>query len=81
MQNVMLKSPSTKDIWEQARKEGSRSFFEDGLDKVRSGVTTLEELLRIAEPPEQVSAEQVKVSVPQLAPIKKIYVAKKTTKK
>jgi type IV pilus assembly protein PilB len=81
MQNVMLKSPSTKDIWEQARKEGSRSFFEDGLDKVRSGVTTLEELLRVAEPPEQVSAEQPKVSVPQLAPIKKIYVAKKTTKK
>jgi type IV pilus assembly protein PilB len=81
MQNVMLKSPSTKDIWEQARKEGSRSFFEDGLDKVRSGVTTLEELLRVAEPPEQVSTEQAKVSAPQLAPIKKIYVAKKTTKK
>lgn len=76
MQNVMLKSPSTKDIWEQARKEGSRSFFEDGIDKVKSGVTTLEELLRVAEPPEQLKPVNIEPK-----PIKNLYVAKKATKK
>jgi hypothetical protein len=30
-----------------------KSLFEDGFAKVRSGVTTLEELLRVANPPEQ----------------------------
>jgi type II secretory ATPase GspE/PulE/Tfp pilus assembly ATPase PilB-like protein len=34
-----------------ARKEGSLSLFEDGILKVKNGITTLEELLRVAEPP------------------------------
>jgi len=53
MQNLMLGSPSTKEIWELARKEGSRTLFEDGIDKVKAGITTLEELLRVAEPPQK----------------------------
>jgi type II secretory ATPase GspE/PulE/Tfp pilus assembly ATPase PilB-like protein len=52
MQNLILKSPSTKEIWQQARAEGSKSLFEDGVEKVKTGVTTLEELLRVAEPPQ-----------------------------
>lgn len=51
MQNLILHSPSTKEIWELARKEGSKTLFEDGIEKVKTGVTTLEELLRVAEPP------------------------------
>lgn len=51
MQNLILKSPSTKEIWQLARKEGSKTLFEDGIDKVKAGITTLEELLRVAEPP------------------------------
>ena len=51
MQNVILHSPSTQEIWQLARKEGSKTLFEDGMDKVKAGVTTLEELLRVAEPP------------------------------
>lgn len=51
MQNLILRSPSTKEIWELARKEGSKTLFEDGIEKVKAGVTTLEELLRVAEPP------------------------------
>ena len=27
--------------------------FEDGVEKVRSGITTIEELLRVAEPPQK----------------------------
>ena len=48
----MLKNPSTKDIWALARKQGSHSLFEDGIEKVKQGITTLEELLRVAAPPE-----------------------------
>lgn len=52
MQNLMLHSPSTQEIWQLARKEGSKTLFEDGIEKVKTGVTTVEELLRVAEPPE-----------------------------
>lgn len=51
MRNLILTSPSTKEIWELARKEGSISLFEDGIEKVRNGITTPEELLRVAELP------------------------------
>lgn len=51
MQDLILKNPSTKQLWDLARKQGAISMFEDGLEKVRNGVTTLEELLRIAPPP------------------------------
>lgn len=53
MRNLMLHSPSTREIWQLARKEGSKTLFEDGVEKVKTGVTTLEELLRVAEPPQQ----------------------------
>jgi type IV pilus assembly protein PilB len=53
MQDLMLKNPSTKEIWELARKEGSKTLFEDGIEKVKFGVTTIEELLRVAEPPQK----------------------------
>lgn len=52
MQDLMLKNPSSKQVWELARKQGAKSLFEDGLEKVKSGITTLEELLRVAAPPE-----------------------------
>lgn len=51
MQNLILRVPSTQDIWHLARKQGSSTLFEDGMEKVKTGVTTLDELLRIAEPP------------------------------
>lgn len=52
LRDIILKSPSRQEIWEVARRNGSRTLFEDGIDKVLSGVTTIEELLRIASPPE-----------------------------
>ena len=51
MQNLILHSPSAKEIWQLARKEGAKTLFEDGIEKVKAGVTTLEELLRVTEPP------------------------------
>lgn len=50
MQELILKNPSRKEIWALAQEEGSKSMFEDGLSKVKSGETTLEELLRVAPP-------------------------------
>jgi len=51
LQEVIMKDPSSEQIMRTAREEGARSFFEDGLDKALSGVTTFEELLRVALPP------------------------------
>jgi len=39
---------TSSEIWKIARKNGSKSMFEDGIDKVKSGITTLEELTRVA---------------------------------
>lgn len=51
LQDLILKNPASQQIWELAKTEGSLSLFEDGLEKVKNGLTTLEELLRIAQVP------------------------------
>jgi len=51
LQELILQNPSTAQIWKIARKQGSITLFEDGIEKVKNGVTTLDELLRMAEPP------------------------------
>jgi type II secretory ATPase GspE/PulE/Tfp pilus assembly ATPase PilB-like protein len=55
IQETILRDPSAESIEKAARAEGTRSFFEDGLDKVLAGVTTFEELLRVALPPKLVT--------------------------
>jgi len=50
MKNLILKNPPTKQIWELAQKQGSISLFQDGIEKVRNGITTIEEVLRVASP-------------------------------
>ncbi len=52
-QNLILKHPSTQEIQDVAKKGGSHSLFEDGLEKVKIGITTLEELLRVALAPKE----------------------------
>lgn len=51
MKDLILTNPSSQQIWELARQQGSKSLFEDGVEKVKSGLTTLEELFRVASPP------------------------------
>ena len=53
LEELILKNPSTQQIWQVACAQGSRMLFEDGVDKVKNGVTTIDELLRVAEPPAQ----------------------------
>ncbi len=51
MQDLILKNPSSQEIRKLATKQGSKSMFEDGIDKVKQGVTTIEEVLRVAALP------------------------------
>ncbi len=48
IKNLISKRPSAREILALAKKAGARSLFDDGLDKVKNGLTTLEELLRVA---------------------------------
>lgn len=51
LQELILKNPSSQEIWKIANGQGSRHLFEDGAEKVMNGVTTIEELIRVAEIP------------------------------
>ncbi len=48
MQDLILKSPSSKEINDLAKKGEFKSMFEDGILKVKNGITTIEELMRVA---------------------------------
>jgi type II secretory ATPase GspE/PulE/Tfp pilus assembly ATPase PilB-like protein len=50
MQELMLHSPSTREIEALARKQGSRPMFEDGIAKVKHGTTTIAEVMRVVPP-------------------------------
>lgn len=50
LQDLIAKNPSTKDVTELVRSQGFQSMFEDGVEKVKDGNTTLEELLRVVLP-------------------------------
>lgn len=49
IRRLVLKHEDSGVIQEQARKAGMRTIYEDGLLKALKGVTTLEEVLRVAE--------------------------------
>lgn len=54
MQDLMIHSPSTAQIEQLARHQGAHSMFEDGIVKVKRGITTLSEILRVVSPPDEV---------------------------
>jgi type IV pilus assembly protein PilB len=47
MRRLIVKGATAQDIAAEARKTGFRTMFEDGLDKVEQGMTTLEEVMRV----------------------------------
>lgn len=51
IQKIILDNPASNEIWPLAKKQGAITMFEDGLSKVRSGITTPEELLRVVSLP------------------------------
>ncbi len=52
LEALILEQPSAQQIWDVAQEAGARSMFEDGITKVGQGITSLEELLRVARPAE-----------------------------
>ena len=52
LQDLIMKNPSSKEIRALTSKLGYHSLFEDGVLKVKEGITTIEELLRVARPEE-----------------------------
>lgn len=51
IEELILRRASSAELNAVAAREGMRLMFEDGLDKVLEGMTTIEELLRVAAPP------------------------------
>jgi type II secretory ATPase GspE/PulE/Tfp pilus assembly ATPase PilB-like protein len=47
LQDLVSNNPSTKDVSDLVRSQGFKSMFEDGIEKVKGGVTTIEELIRV----------------------------------
>jgi len=47
--NIILKEPSETKIAEEARRQGMITMKQDGILKVLKGITTIEEVLRVAE--------------------------------
>jgi type IV pilus assembly protein PilB len=47
MQTIILSNGSSLDIEKQARREGILSLRESGLEKVKQGVTSIEEVLSV----------------------------------
>ncbi|MFT7506867.1 MAG: type II secretory ATPase GspE/PulE/Tfp pilus assembly ATPase PilB-like protein [Acidimicrobiales bacterium] len=52
LKELVLTNPSTSEIWKLSQKQGAHSLFEDGIEKVKSGITTLDEVMRVAPPPQ-----------------------------
>lgn len=50
IKELILSNPSVEEIWATAKKEGAITLFEDGLEKVKNGLTSLEEVFRVAPP-------------------------------
>ncbi len=50
LQDVIVQNPASKNILNLAKSQGFSSMWEDGIEKVKSGTTTIQELLRVAMP-------------------------------
>ncbi len=49
IQDLILEKPSANEIKKIAKKEGTKPMFEDGVRKVKMGITTLEEVMRVTD--------------------------------
>ncbi|MFC1799913.1 GspE/PulE family protein [Candidatus Eisenbacteria bacterium] len=47
LRRMIVKNANAQDLVDEARKGGYRTMFEDGLDKVAAGATSLEEVMRV----------------------------------
>jgi len=47
LQDLISQKTSTKGILDLVKKQGFKSMFEDGIEKIKNGVTTIEEVVRV----------------------------------
>lgn len=52
IQELIVKRSSSADLNRAAHEQGLKVLFEDGFEKVKAGITTIEELMRVAAPPD-----------------------------
>jgi type IV pilus assembly protein PilB len=52
VEKLIINRATSADIISAARKDGMKFLFDDGFEKMKAGTTTLEELLRVAAPPD-----------------------------
>ena len=52
IENLIVQRASSTDINALAHKQGMKTLFEDGFEKVTTGMTSIEELMRVAAPPD-----------------------------
>lgn len=62
LRELVLQNPSSQQIWQLARKQGAKSLFDDGMQKVLDGVTTIDEVMRVASTDFRKSDEAKKLS-------------------
>jgi len=55
IEELIIKRSRSSDINSVARKQGMKLMFEDGFEKVKTGMTTISELMRVAAPPDVIS--------------------------
>ena len=68
IRDFVLKGMSDREILNVARKGGMKTIFEDGIDRVLQGLTTIEEVTRVVAPPRPMS--EVGKKKPPLVAIK-----------
>ncbi len=49
IRDMILNKASSSAIWEKARTMGARSLKEDGIEKIKKGFTTLQEVMRVTQ--------------------------------
>jgi type IV pilus assembly protein PilB len=49
LKDLILTNPGTDAIWDLAKKEGSKTMLADGIEKVKEGQTSLDEVFRVVQ--------------------------------
>ncbi len=52
IQELIVRRASSAELNKKAYEQGFKVLFDDGFEKVRAGMTTIEELMRVAAPPD-----------------------------
>jgi type II secretory ATPase GspE/PulE/Tfp pilus assembly ATPase PilB-like protein len=50
LQDIIVANPASKKIFDLAKSQGFHTMWEDGLEKLKSGIISLEELVRVVSP-------------------------------